>query len=86
MTLVLLFWAGIGIAIFIFISKGNAEKEEKRRIAYEEFQEALKGDDKQFALQKGRYYVSLFHAKHQLLEETKIQNDLLGMDNARKNK
>ena len=71
----------IGIIIFLVIYSKN-ETEKKRREAYQDFQEALNGKSKKIALQKGRYYVSLFPVKHQLLEETKIQNDLHGMDDA----
>ena len=52
--------------------------------AYAEYQQALRGTDKKLALQKGRYYVSLLPKKSQLLKETEIQNDLHGMDEARK--
>jgi hypothetical protein len=69
-----------GIIIF-FIFK-QQEMERKKREAYAEFQKALEGKNKKNALQKGRYYVSLFAKNDQLLEETKIQNDLHGMDDA----
>jgi hypothetical protein len=71
----------IGAVIFFIIYNKN-ETEKKRREAYAEFQEALQGKSKKNALEKGRYYVSLFPVKSQLLEETKIQNDLHGMDDA----
>lgn len=74
-------WITIGVIIFFVIYSKN-EKEKQRREAYQAFQEALKGKSKKLALEKGRYYVSLFPVKSQLLEETKIQNDLHGMDDA----
>lgn len=77
-----IFWLVVGIGFIIWVITANNAAEEKRRIAYQEFQEALKGKDKKLALQKGRYYVSLVPKKDQLLEETKIQNDLHGMDDA----
>jgi hypothetical protein len=78
------FWLVIGIIIIIFIIKANIDATEKRKKAYIEFQDALNGTDKKLALQKGRYYVSLVPKKDKLLEETRIQNDLHGMDDARK--
>ena len=70
------------VVVIIFVIYNKNETEKKRREAYQDFQEALNGKSKKIALQKGRYYVSLFPVKHQLLEETKIQNDLHGMDDA----
>jgi hypothetical protein len=70
----------IGVVVYFVY----AEKQKKVNEAYAEYQNALQGKDKKIALTKGRYYVSLLAKKNRLLAETELQNDLHGMDDARK--
>lgn len=78
----------IGSVVLFFILKKWSDSiklnEELVQSAKKAYLKALKGTNKEDALLKGRYYVSLLPEKSKLLAEISIQNDLAGMDDALK--
>jgi hypothetical protein len=76
----------IGSVVLFFILKKWSDSiklnEELVQSAKKAYLKALKGTNKEDALLKGRYYVSLLPEKSKLLAEISIQNDLAGMDDA----
>lgn len=73
------------ILIFYILKKWSDSiklNDELVQNAHKAYLKALKGTNKEDALIKGRYYVSLLPEKSKLLAEISIQTDLAGMDDA----